>query len=98
MTTIINGIKYYDFNDLKKEIKLTDEEKAVIEFKIKILGAFIEAREKKGITQKELERQSGIKQSCIARMERCHTLPQITTILKLLHPLGLTLSVVPESK
>ncbi len=100
MTTIINGIEYSDWDDVKKRVEqtLTVKEKAEIEFKIKILGSLLEAREKKGITQKKLESISGIKQSCIARIEKCNSIPQITTLLRLLHPLGLTLAVVPEHK
>lgn len=100
MSTIINGIEYSDFNDIKKtiELTLTAEELVEIDFKVKIVGALLKAREKQGITQKDLETKTGINQSCIARIEKCRTYPQITTILKLLKPLGLTLEVVPEHK
>jgi predicted transcriptional regulator len=48
-----------------------------------------------GFTQKRLEQASGVKQPIIARMERGTTDPQLTTILKILKPLGMTLAIVP---
>jgi predicted transcriptional regulator len=38
---------------------------------------------------------SGVKQTFIARLENNRMDPQLTTILKLLYPLGMTLAVVP---
>ena len=52
-------------------------------------------RKEKGISQKQLEEMSGVKQPVIARMESGATSPQLETILKVLAPLGKTLAVVP---
>ncbi len=52
-------------------------------------------RQEKGISQKKLEELSVVKQPIIARMEKGSTSPQLTTILKVLAPLGKTLAVVP---
>jgi len=74
---------------------LADEDREEIELKVKIIGQILEARKEKGLTQAELEAISGVKQTFIARLENNRMDPQLTTILKLLHPLGMTLAVVP---
>ena len=82
------------WEELKNEI-LTPEEIAENKSKVEIISAIIEARQEMAISQKELERLSGVKQPIIARMEKGTTNPQIDTILKILAPLGKTLAVVP---
>ena len=52
-------------------------------------------RKEKGISQKKLEELSGVKQPAIARMESLKSTPQIDTLLKILAPLGYTLSITP---
>ncbi len=74
---------------------LTPEEIAESELRVSIIGELIKARQEKGISQKKLEELSGVKQPIIARMEKGSTNPQLTTILKVLAPLGKTLAVVP---
>ena len=84
------------WDDVKKNLtSLTREEWDEIDLKVKIIGEISEARKKAGITQSELENLTGIKQTFIARFENNHMDPQLTTVLKLLRPLGLTLDVVP---
>ena len=46
-----------------------------------------------GISQHELEELSGVKQPVIARMESGNTTPNLTTLLKVLAPLGKTLYI-----
>lgn len=74
---------------------LTQEDRDEIELKVKIVGEILKVRKEKGLTQAELESISGVKQSFIARVENNKTDPQLTTILKILRPLGMTLAVVP---
>ncbi len=73
----------------------TPEEIAESNLRVALIGELINARQEKGITQKELEKMSGVKQPVIARMETGSTSPQLDTILKILAPLGKTLAVVP---
>ncbi len=88
-----NAVKW---DDVKKNItSLTQEDYDEIDLKVKIVGEILEARKKAGITQTELESLTGIKQTFIARFENNRMDPQLTTVLKLLRPLGLTLDVVP---
>lgn len=55
----------------------------------------IEAREEKGLSQRDLAKISGVKQPAIARLESLKTTPKIDTLFKVLKPLGYTLSIVP---
>ncbi len=86
------------WNDVKRNItSLSPEEWDAVDLKVRIVGEMLEARQKAGMTQTELENLTGIKQTFIARFENNKTDPQLTTVLKLLRPLGLTLDVVPLS-
>ena len=77
------------------ESRVTAEEKRKINFEVELIGKMIEAREKKGYSQRELAELSGVKQPAIARMESLKSTPQIDTLLKILAPLGYTLSITP---
>ena len=73
---------------------LTAEEMTEIETSALITCALIDARKTKKISQKELERLSGVKQQVIARLESGTVNPKISTVNKLLLPLGKKLAVV----
>ena len=83
-----------DWEDLRTEL-FTPEEIAECDLRVAIIGELIKARHESGLTQKELETASGVKQPVIARMERGTTDPQLSTVMKVLAPLGKTLAVVP---
>lgn len=76
----------------------TAEEIVESDLRVAIVGEIIKARQEQGITQKQLEELSGVKQPVIARMEKGFTNPQLDTILKILLPLGKTLAIVPLSE
>ena len=80
------------------EIRVSKAEREQINFQVALIGKMIEAREKKGISQRELAKLSGVKQPAIARLESMKTTPQIDTLFKILAPLGYTLSITPISK
>lgn len=82
------------WDDVRAEIS-TPEEITENNLRVDLICALIEARNNQGITQKKLEELSGVKQPVIARMEKGKSNPQIDTVLKILRPLGLTLTVVP---
>ena len=83
--------------DVRKEI-FTPEEILESDLRVALMGEIIKARHEKGISQKKLEELSGVKQPVIARMENGTSIPKISTILKILAPLGKTLAVVPLEK
>ena len=86
-----------DWDDLRNEL-LTPEERAETDIKVAILGEILNARQASGLTQKELEVASGVKQPVIARLERGKTDPQLSTLIKVLTSLGKTLAIVPINK
>lgn len=73
----------------------TPEEIMESDLRVALISELIHARQDKGITQKQLEEASGVRQPVIARMEKGTTDPQLMTILKILRPLGKTLAIVP---
>lgn len=73
----------------------TPEEIAESNLRVALIGELIKARNERGITQKQLEEMSGVSQPVIARLERGTTSPKISTVLKLLAPLGKKLAIVP---
>ena len=75
--------------------RVSPAEREKINFEIDLIGKLIEAREQKGLSQRELAELSGVKQPAIARLESMKTTPQIDTLFKILNPLGYTLSIVP---
>lgn len=83
-----------DWEDFRREF-FTPEENAESDLRVAIIGELIKARQELGISQKKLEELSGVKQPIIARMEKGSTSPQVSTLLKVLAPLGKTLAVVP---
>lgn len=82
------------WSDLRKEL-FTPEEIAACDLKVAVINEIIKAREENGLSQRQLEKISGVKQPVIARMEKGTSTPQLKTILRLLAPLGKTLKVVP---
>ncbi|MFQ9813882.1 helix-turn-helix domain-containing protein [Hominenteromicrobium sp.] len=96
MSININGEKFTTFSDyLNDKSKVSEAERAQIEFETALIGKVIEAREAKGLSQRELAEISGVKQPAIARLESMRSTPQIDTLFKVLSPLGYTLSIVP---
>ena len=73
----------------------TPEEIAESNLRVALIGELIKARNERGVTQKQLEEMSGVSQPVIARLERGTTIPNISTVMKLLAPLGKKLAIVP---
>ena len=78
--------------DVRKEL-LTPEGIAESDLRVALIGELIKARKERGLSQRELEALSGVKQPVIARMENGSTVPNLNTILKVLAPLGKTLYI-----
>ncbi len=91
-----NGFRIWD-EELDNEL-FTPEEIAESDMRAALITAFVEARQQQGISQRQLEAMSGVKQPQIARMEKGQGNPQLDTMLKVLAPLGKTLAVVPIKK
>ena len=83
-----------EWEELRKEL-FTPEEIAASNIRVAIISELIKARNEGKISQNELERLSGVKQSIISRMEVGNTSPQLDTVIKVLTSLGKTFIVVP---
>ncbi len=84
---------FSDYMNDTERVSPADRER--INFEISLIGKMIEAREKKGLSQRELAELSGVRQPAIARLENLKAMPQIDTLFKVLLPLGYTLEIVP---
>ena len=99
MSVNINGEKFTTLSDyMNDESKVSKSEKAQVEFEAALIGKLIEARETKGLSQRDLAEMCGVKQPAIARLESMKSTPQIDTLFKVLSPLGYTLSIVPTKE
>jgi len=85
------------WDEFEKEF-YTPEEIAESDLRVALIGELIKARNEQGISQKKLEEMSGVKQPIIARIETGKSIPQVSTLIKLLVPLGKTLAIVPTTK
>ena len=79
----------------KKLLKKPGVRKAMEEdaLEVAIAGAVIEARIKKGLTQKDLADKLHTKQSVISRVENAKTMPSLDFLQRLADVLGYTLQV-----
>lgn len=87
--------KFKTWGEVRKELDFTPEEEEEIRIETEIIQATIEAREKSKVTQTELSKITGLKQSVIARVEKGVHSPCISTLVKILTPIGYTIKVVP---
>lgn len=90
--------KFKNWKDVKSELKFTEDEKEEMKLEMEIIEATIEARKRVNLTQQELSKLSGIIQPSIAKIEKYNRVPQYTTLMRLLRPMGYTLKVVPLDK
>ena len=83
--------------DYKEYVKGIDgqsrQEMEEIEIIAGIIGAMIDKRNELGYSQRDLAELCGMPQSSIARIESMKTTPNLDTLLKLMQPLGLKLTV-----
>ena len=92
--------KFKNWKEIKKELEegFTEDDFDEMELEKQIIRATIEARKKSNLTQQELSELSGIIQPSIAKIENFVRVPQYTTLMRLLRPMGYTLKVVPLNK
>jgi DNA-binding XRE family transcriptional regulator len=84
-----------NWSDIRKGLtSVTNEDWDEIDFQVRLVGEILDARKEKGLTQTELDELCGVNQTHIARIENSKADPQLSTILKILRPLGKTLAVV----
>ena len=85
------------WNDYKTHVKSQsiDDKKTIeeIEEQAAIISTVIQQRHALGISQRELANRCGIPQSSVARIESMKTTPNLDTLLKIVHQLGLKLTI-----
>lgn len=85
------------WNDYKKHVKSVDpvsgKELDEITEQAAIISAVIKKRNELGMTQRDLATLCGIPQSSVARIEAHTSTPKLDTLLKIMRPLGLRLTV-----
>lgn len=85
------------WDDYKEYVKTIDPDNkrdiADIEEQAAIISEMIKQRNALGLSQRDLALICGIPQSSIARIESFQTTPNLATLLKLLRPLGLKLTI-----
>lgn len=89
--------QFKTWNEVRSEL-FSPEEIAESNLRVALMGELVKARKEQGISQRELEKLSGVKQPVIARIETGTSSPQLDTVLKLLAALGKTLAIVPMKK
>lgn len=81
------------FNDLQSNLKQEDPD---LFFALEFIGKIMAARDRKGISQRQLAKLSGISQKTISRIENGLDIPKITTLLKLANHLDMEISLVDK--
>lgn len=86
-----------NWNDYKEFVKNTDSncgrDLADIEEQAALISVMIKQRKNLGLSQRDLATLCNIPQSSVARIESMQTTPNLATLLKILRPLGLKLSI-----
>lgn len=85
------------WNNYKEFVKSTDSncgrDLADIEEQAALISVMIKQRKDLGLSQRDLATICDIPQSSVARIESMQTTPNLATLLKILRPLGLKLSI-----
>lgn len=86
-----------NWNDYKEFVRNTDSncgrDLADIEEQAALISVMIKQRKDMGLSQRDLAAICDIPQSSVARIESMQTTPSLATLLKILRPLGLKLSI-----
>ena len=90
------GIEYRPWSELRAKYMRDPEFKRAyddLELEFSLISAILDARTKKGMTQKKLAEKVGTKQSAIARFEAGNANPTLSFLKKLSRALDLKLTV-----
>lgn len=80
------------WDEVRAEL-FTPQELKEMESRVKFMHDLAVARKKKGLSQRDLEKLSGVSQPVIARMEKGDVNTKIDTIMKILIALGGELTI-----
>ena len=86
-----------NWNDYKEHVNAIDTNSSRdivdMEEQAKIISAVIKQRNEVGLSQRDLAAICGIPQSSVARIESFQSTPNLATLLKIMRPLGLKLTI-----
>ena len=87
-----------NWNDYKEYVKNIDSDSyktlSDMEEQAQLISAIIKQRNELGLSQRDLAANCGMPQSSVERIESLQTSPNLATLLKLLRPLGLKLTII----
>ena len=86
-----------NWNDYKEYVKKSDpastKDLTDMEEQAKIISILIKQRKELGLSQRDLATLCDMPQSSVARIGALQTTPNLATLLKILRPLGLKLTI-----
>ena len=91
-----NGVKYVLFEDMKREAMRDPKFKKAydaLEPKYALISAMLDARNKRGMTQREIAHRAGTTQSAIARFESGRSNPTLDFATRLSSAVGAKLEI-----
>ncbi|MBR3469992.1 MAG: helix-turn-helix transcriptional regulator [Lachnospiraceae bacterium] len=83
------------WKEVREELPLSAEDEKVIAMEKALIKTLVSIRKKQGLSQTELADKCGVKQPALARMEGQTHSPQVSSLLRILMPMGYTLQIVP---
>lgn len=91
-----NIMKKWDqfLNEAGQNNEIAKQDIEALEVLSQIIASIIKKRNELGYSQRDLATICGLPQSSIARIESCLVKPNVETLIKIMRPLGLTISVV----
>lgn len=86
----------WDEKKQKMDSSFSEAELDIMDYKLRIAKMIIHLRMDRGWTQAELAKKAGLHQPQIGRIENGDQLPNMQTLLKILHALEMELAFVPR--
>lgn len=87
-----------NWEEFRRDLNISEEDECLIDMQKDLICAMVELREERGLTQEQVAKMCGLKQSAVARLESGIHFPRIDTMMKVLVPLGYTLRIMPIKK
>ena len=85
------------WDELRKKL-FTEEERQELDDKVRLVGALIEARRSREMTQQKLGEEVGVRQPFIANIDNGRKDPSFSMLMKILRALGKTFEIVDIKK
>ena len=83
-------------SDIKECVQKSTEELEIAKKIADIISRLVRARIDLGMTQEELAKKCGLKQSAIARMEKINVFPRLDTVMRVAQCLNVDIAAVEK--